>query len=398
MKYFYFLSDWLTSSGHSEDFEHLSLEDLNELLEICWAEIRSHEGKSLSPSTFVSIRSGLNRYMKNPPFKRNLFIMGQPEFTSSNKMFLSVVKRIKQNGGDQTKHYPSIANDDLEKLKSPSAFDLNSPKQLQEKIFFYIQFNFARRGRENLRQLKKYSFSFHHDDKDLEYCEMAYNERTKNHQNPEQSESKPRMYATGKDTCPVMTLKLFMSKLPDNCEILYVQAKTGKNFSVSDSCWYTMKPIGINTLGNFMKTISKRLGLSIHYSNHSIWATVVTLLSSKGLEARQIMRLTKHKSESSLRSYESDNTVTQKRIISKILNSEPVSKEISTHDNHNNSHFDLESLSTVEIIDSNSSSNSNTAGLVQNQSQPSTKATSAVAAPFAFSNCQNCTFNIYYKK
>ena len=43
--------------------------------------------------------------------------MGQPEFTSSNKMFLSVVKRIKQNGGDQTKHYPSIANDDLEKLK-----------------------------------------------------------------------------------------------------------------------------------------------------------------------------------------------------------------------------------------------------------------------------------------
>ena len=52
-----------------------------------------------------------------------------------------------------------------------------------------------------------------------------------------------------------------------------------------------MKPIGINTLGNFMKTISKRLGLSIHYSYHSIRATVVTLLSSKGLGARKIMRL-----------------------------------------------------------------------------------------------------------
>ena len=179
---------------------------------------------------------------------------------------------------------------------------------------------------------------------------MSYNERTKKHQNPEQSESKPRMYATGKDTCPVMTLKLYMSKLPENCEILYVQAKTGKNFSVSDSSWYTMKPIGINTLGNFMKTISKRLGLNIHYSNHSIRATVVTLLSSKGLEARQIMRLTKHKSESSLRSYESDNTVTQKRMKSTILNSEPVSKEIYTHDNQNNSHFDLESLSSFPVV------------------------------------------------
>ena len=30
----------------------------------------------------------------------------------------------------------------------------------------------------------------------LSYCEMSYNERTKKHQNPEQSESKPRMYAT----------------------------------------------------------------------------------------------------------------------------------------------------------------------------------------------------------
>ena len=77
------------------------------------------------------------------------------------------------------------------------------------------------------------------------------------------------------------------------------------------------------------------------------------------------MRLTKHKSESSLRSYESDNTVTQKRMKSTILNSEPVSKEIYTHDNQNNSHFDLESLSTVEIIDSSPS-------LVQNESQPST--------------------------
>ena len=55
----------------------------------------------------------------------------------------------------------------------------------------------------------------------------------------------------------------------------------------------------------------------------------------------------------------------QKRMKSTILNSEPVSKEISTHDNQNNSHFDLESLSNVEIIDSSPS-------LVQNESQPST--------------------------
>ena len=30
-------------------------------------------------------------------------------------------------------------------------------------------------------------FSFHHDDKDLEYCEMAYNERTKIQNSPNQN-------------------------------------------------------------------------------------------------------------------------------------------------------------------------------------------------------------------
>ena len=37
----------------------------------------------------------------------------------------------------------------------------------------------------------------------------------------------------------------------------------------------TAVPKGKNTLGNFMKVISKKLGLSHSYTNHSIRATVV---------------------------------------------------------------------------------------------------------------------------
>ena len=40
----------------------------------------------------------------------------------------------------------------------------------------------------------------------------------------------------------------------------------------------------------------------------------------------------------------------KKRMKSTILNSEPVSKEIYTHDNQNNSHFDLESLSSFPVV------------------------------------------------
>ena len=83
--------------------------------------------------------------------------------------------------------------------------------------------------------------------------------------------------------------------------------------------WYTSKPIGINELGGFMKNISKRLSLSKIYTNHCIRATTVTVLSAEGLEARHIMRVTGHRCESSLRSYDHDNTIIQKRKISEIL-------------------------------------------------------------------------------
>ena len=56
------------------------------------------------------------------------------------------------------------------------AFNMNIPKQLQEKVFLNLMINFARRVRENLT---KSSFHFDIDDSGLRYCELNFNERTK---------------------------------------------------------------------------------------------------------------------------------------------------------------------------------------------------------------------------
>ena len=54
-----------------------------------------------------------------------------------------------------------------------------------------------------------------------------------------------------------------------------------------------------------MKTSSKKAKLSRFYTNHCIWKTVVTNLNDKGFEAHDIMAMTGHKSESSIKSYAS---------------------------------------------------------------------------------------------
>jgi integrase len=81
--------------------------------------------------------------------------------------------------------------------------------------------------------------------------------------------------------------------------------------------WFDKAPLGNNTLGDKMKNLSKQL--SKLYTNHSLRATTITLLDNKGFEARHIMSISGHKSESSIRSY-SRTDDTQKRKISKALN------------------------------------------------------------------------------
>ena len=66
-------------------------------------------------------------------------------------MFMAKLKRIKATGGDKTKHHTAITARDLEIIKQDNSFDIQNPDELQQKVFFYTQFLFAKtkRGREN---------------------------------------------------------------------------------------------------------------------------------------------------------------------------------------------------------------------------------------------------------
>jgi integrase len=64
--------------------------------------------------------------------------------------------------------------------------------------------------------------------------------------------------------------------------------------------WFDKAPLGKNTLEDKMKNLSKQLNLSKLYTNHSLRATTITLLDNKRFEARHIMSISGHKTESSI--------------------------------------------------------------------------------------------------
>ena len=130
------------------------------------------------------------------------------------------------------------------------------------------------------------------------------NETQKNHQNAyEGPQTRPRMYEMPEDDlCPIKSIKLYLSKLDPASDLFYNYPITSKNWKPADKIWYTSKQIGKNSIGDFMKKISKRLQLSKLYTNHEIRHTTVTVLSNAGFPTRDIMNLTKHKNEKSIKS------------------------------------------------------------------------------------------------
>jgi len=107
-----------------------------------------------------SLRFGLTRHFKAT---RGFDITNDSELSDANEVFGAKCVDLKQQGLGKVKHKPPICEEDLKKLNESTAFGLNDPEKLQNKVFFEVMLYFCRRGRQNLNsrgQFKKVDFSF----------------------------------------------------------------------------------------------------------------------------------------------------------------------------------------------------------------------------------------------
>ena len=100
------------------------------------------------------------------------------------------------------------------------------------------------------------------------------------------------------------TFEFYLSKLHPNCEALWQRPKDSVD---NDGFWYA------NILGSMMTTISKWGKLSKIYSNNSIRATSITIMDECGIASRHIMKVSGHKSETSLKSYTHAKYISNKK-------------------------------------------------------------------------------------
>lgn len=259
--------------------------------------------------------------MNQPPLSHSLKLSSDPRFKRSNQMLDAKLVQMKRSGMEDTKHKPAIENEDLVKLKTSTALSLDNPMSLLKNVWFHLVLYFCRRGREGQPVLKKSSVKFEVDASGRQYATMAHDEATKNHpggmKDVASTEKYARMYETDEPNDGYRALHLYLSKINPNCESLFQYPK--RNWSSADSFWYENRPVGVNKLDCMMKEISKEANLSRVYTNHSVRATAITVMSNAGIPNRHIMAISGHRNETSLAHYNTRPSTEQLHHCSNVL-------------------------------------------------------------------------------
>jgi hypothetical protein len=112
-------------------------------------------------------------------------------------MFSSVSVDLKRKGLVKVDHTESIEPEDLKKLYTSLTLSPDTSEGLLHKCWFDVMFFLCRRGRENLREMKKDTFKFAKDSIERMYLYQARDELDNNHcvhTDPHDSNTEARMY------------------------------------------------------------------------------------------------------------------------------------------------------------------------------------------------------------
>ena len=126
---------------------------------------------------------------------------------------------------------------------------------------------------------------------------------------------------SGSKRCPVKTIKAYLSHLNPEVDALFQRPKDARFSPEEDSIWFKRKVLGHNTLENMLKNMTQRAGIQPYFTNHSLRATTITVLSSVNVETRQIKAVTGHNSEAIIESYCERPTLRQFQHMSSALTS-----------------------------------------------------------------------------
>jgi hypothetical protein len=309
---------------------------MNQCLSKFYTSAREIDGCYYKKSTLMSLRAALDRHLLSPPHNKKFSICDPVTFQEANKTLHSYLKHLIGSGKIAgTVHKNPLTPEAVQYLFEKgelTSSETVDPRGLMQTVWFYISLYFGKRGRENQRAMKKSMLRLCVTSAGEEYFELNKDQpgtmlSSKNHTGglegtEDHSDGKIFAIATS-PRCPVQTIKAYLSHLnPDNDALFQRPKCPSAKFNPNEATvWYEISVLGHNLLNNMLRNMSERAGISPYYTNHSLRATTVTVLSSNNVETRKIKAVTGHRSDTSIQSYCERPTLNQFKHMSSTLSS-----------------------------------------------------------------------------
>ncbi len=186
--------DYLIWKEKSPAFEELAVSELNVELSTFWAGVRKQKGGKYKIKSMKSLKFGLRKYLLDT---KDIDIDDDVVLKKSLQSFKAVGVQLKKEGLGSINHKSLMSKGDITRLYQGDHPALNeqTPSGLQNLVWLNIMIYFIRRGRENLRDMKKDWFSVKTDGDGREYVSQDRDELDKNHRAGNNEISHGRMYA-----------------------------------------------------------------------------------------------------------------------------------------------------------------------------------------------------------
>ena len=181
-----------------------------------------------------------------------------------------------------------LTEDEEDLLWKAKQLGSDSPQTL------YNTMHFGWRGRDEHRKVCLGDFHVGQDSNGTDYVEFDTERGTKTRRGMEWETGRafnPRMYATGDERCPVKHFTLYLSLRPLSASTPDLPLYMLVTNNLKPNVWYKNQPIGVNTLGGFMKKIA---GLTGKKTNHSARKTMVTRLIQNEVHLLHVTQLSGH--------------------------------------------------------------------------------------------------------
>ena len=149
---------------------------------------------------------------------------------------LQMVKLAREGKISSTKHKPELIPQDVEILYEKKQLRLETLESLLQTTWFNIILHFGKHRRENLRDMTAEDIQIHKSSSGLEYITLV-ERATKNHQgslNSSKNEAANVMSEIpGNPRCPVVAVKMYLSKRNQQCQALWQKPKNHKAMKFS---------------------------------------------------------------------------------------------------------------------------------------------------------------------